>query len=108
MRHTIGEHGAWILTRLVRKRSACRRESGVGNDPTAAKHQGITVGEASVDFLVHVKAKRAEGTYREYKGHLDNYILPKFKNHALAKLTIADVESLHLKIGGEGHLRWLH
>ena len=103
MRLTIGEHGAWTPHKARKEAERVLREWGVGNDPTAAKKQGTTVGEASVPFLEHIKAKRAERTYREYKGHFDDHILPRFKNHALARLTITDVESLHLKIGGAGH-----
>ncbi|MBX9590835.1 MAG: tyrosine-type recombinase/integrase [Hyphomonadaceae bacterium] len=99
---TIGEHGAWTPDKARKEGERLLRELAIGNDPTAAKRQGITVGEASVKFLEHIEAKRAGATHREYKGHFDDHILPDFKNHALAKMTVAQVERLHLKIGKSG------
>ena len=66
-----------------------------GLDPTAKGDGGVTLADAAPLFLDHIKSKREPSTHREYKGHLDDYLLPRFGARALDKIKTGDVRKLH-------------
>lgn len=98
VRHVVGEHGAWTPDKARKHAERLLRELGVGNDPRAAKPGSVTLKHAAEGFLSHIASKRAAGTYREYKGHLDGYLVPKFGKHALDKITTGELRKMHQKM----------
>ena len=91
---TIGEHGAWTPDKARKEAERLLRELGVGNDPRATRVVGATLADAAVQFMDHIREKRAAGTAREYQGHLDVHLLPQFGRLPLDRITTAQVEKL--------------
>jgi integrase len=95
---TIGDHGAWTPQLARAQAERLLRELGIGNDPRAVKAVELTLNDAAANFMEHIQVKRAAGTAREYQGHLDQHLLPRFGRSALSRITTADVERLHLSL----------
>ena len=70
----------------------------MGRDPALKANGGVTLADVAPLFLDHIKAKREASTHREYKGHLDDYLLPRFGARGLDKITTGDIRKLHQKM----------
>jgi integrase len=71
-----------------------------GKDPRIDTGKVLIFSEAAEAFLAHVAARRSEGTTREYTGHLDDHLIPRFGRKPLAGVTTADLSKLHMDLHG--------
>ena len=96
-RVTIGKHGdgRWTPDLARDRAKELLREMDMGRDPTEKGDGAITLAQVAPLFLDHIKAKRSPSTHREYKGHLDDYLLPKFGTRSLECIATGDVRKLH-------------
>lgn len=88
-RVTIGKHGdgRWTPDLARDRAKELLREMDMGRDPALKANGGVTLADVAPLFLDHIKAKREASTHREYKGHLDDYLLPRFGARGLDKIT---------------------
>lgn len=97
----IGEHGNGWTPDTARKRAQeLLRELGVGNDPRITSIGSVTLAEAAERFLEHIETKRQSGTHREYKGHLNDHLLPRFGKRALENITVGELRRMHQEMSG--------
>jgi integrase len=73
-------------------------DSGV--EPATKKGSAATLAAAAQSFLSHIKAKREPSTHREYSGHLDAYLIPKFGKLPLDKIATGELRQMHQKLSG--------
>jgi integrase len=96
-RHGDGRHGggSWTPDKAREHAKELLRAMDKGIDPSAKTGSSATLGEIAPLFLAHIETKRAPSTHREYKGHLDDYLVPKFGHKPLDRITTGDVRKVH-------------
>lgn len=104
-RLTIGSFQVWSVTAARVEAKGLKLRVDQHEDPLAdieAERKAETVAELCERFIKeHLPRKRAS-TQRDYKGIINNDILPALKNLKVADVTFADVDGLHRKITKRG------
>lgn len=94
-RHGIGRHGApWTVEGARTEARKMIVKIDGGDMPVG---MGITVRDLATRFLdEHVTVRLAAGTQREYRGHLNDHIVPALGGKRAAAVTFDDADRLHL------------
>ena len=95
---TIGRHGLHTPHSARKEAGRLLMMMASGQDPRVEKMHQMTFADAGERFLEHVKAKRSTGTAREYEGHLNDYLTPRFGRRALDAVTTEQLTKLHLHL----------
>lgn len=94
-RHRIGRHGApWTVEGARTEARKMIVKIDGGDMPVG---MGIIVRDLATRFLdEHVTVRLAAGTQREYRGHLNDHIVPALGGKRAAAVTFDDADRLHL------------
>jgi integrase len=99
IRVNIGRHGTFTPHTARREATRILGVLATGKDPRVASAKTVSFKEAADTFLAHVAARRTAGTVREYTGHLNDHLVPRFGRKPLAGVTTADLSKLHMDLG---------
>jgi integrase len=98
VRLTLGRHGTLTPHNARKEAGRILALMRSGQDPRADKTSAMSFRDAAERFLEHVKAKRSVGTAREYEGHFNDHLVPRFGRRALDAVTTEQLATLHLHL----------
>jgi integrase len=104
VRFPIGRHGTWTPESARKEAQRLLREVGVGNDPRKKRGGGTTLADVASDFLAYIEAHCAPLTHREYRGHLNAHLIPRFGAYTLEAIPVGELRAFHTKMADRPYL----